>query len=336
METLRNYQEVLSENKRFLNGTPYPGYLTQENRREVARLFPELNKTLSGLRDQLNNQVGAVAKSASFSAINHFNNLIKKLSELGKRLEQEPDRPFYSLSEIPHSTAVSVVREDQEIFETLSAFEIEVSDILRNGIPEEEDIERLSGLFTSLETGFAQREETIQESETLYDSIQSDLKQVEHSIDTRDMENLETTLDEIFELSDGLLRPHLDVLNTLKDRQIFIYRRAERAIERDDAALRFYDIYVEYLERLQHYLETYQETLQYSPYFSKFEQISTLLPKMRQKRDELYRISSPSNEIVEEEEGDAEQTGSGGHTSRILFVVGAILVIAMLAFFLIS
>lgn len=321
MEQKDSNHILVQENLELLGDTEYKGYFSLADRKSTAWSWSGLNKRVTATMETLNEQVSQVAKQATFHAIESMNDMIQRFGKVSTLLQEESQRTFYTLPEVPLTTAQDLLAKDQILFRSLEKYRTRLQQAIQSGDFQEKTLDSLHEKFDEFYETLLQREELVCICEENWKQIDRGIESLNGYIDDRDAEGLQDTVDDLLTRSNGLTKPHAEILDILIDRQLFVFRRASRAIDRDNPALSYYDTFVGFLERTTEYLEFQQPNIRHSPHYTKLEEVPALLPKIRAKRDELYHISSP--EKHDEEDSPDESVSVRRQQPRNLLITGA-------------
>jgi hypothetical protein len=212
-----------------------------------------------------------------------------------------------------------------------------------DGNEAEDDIEALGDSLKSFEEIARERREFIDAILTKYQTLDNRITQIGELFDNQKMNEAEPLVHEILETGQGLLKIHLDLIEEFKERQLFQSRKIERSLERESSALKFYDLFVKVLEYLQEQLNTNPDMYSKSPYLDNANDAVTGLPKVIEKRKELYEKSSPDDKDEKDEKEEEKQTEETPQkpkkpktnaSYKLPIIVGAVGLVIIIIFFL--
>lgn len=311
MELLSEYQYLLTENKKLsLSGESYSGYLASADRESMRKVFNNLTTKLKTYAHQLSENSTYVAQNSSIESIKLLNTLVDSIKKIDEDFQSEMDRDLYKLPEIPLKGALQLLKEDNRAIKAIAEFRIACEDIIETKSFDEETLRSLDAKLSRVSNAEDQRQSTIEEVVLTYRRLNKMIQDTGKLIDKREVENLIDAVHAILTDAEGMTKPQSDLIYQFKERQIFIYRRAERAIERDNESLIFFDAYVELLEKVKAYLEVNSDTLIYGKAYQKLQQAVEGLPRIRERRDNLYHISGTKDHDVEAKQPEEEIVNS--------------------------
>lgn len=302
MELFTKYQSVLNENKQLsLSGEAYSGYLSSRDRQLMRIVFENFASNLDELGKVLDENKTYVAQNASITAINYLNQLVTRIEHLRDTILEEMDQDLYQLSEIPLQGAFNLIQEDNRAIKSITRFRKNCESTINTKSFNEETLDRLIQAFADIEQIMSDRHTTLQKVVSMSKELDTLIERVGKLIDKRQMEDLPPVLYTILNNAEGMTKPQRDLVKQFQERQIFIFRRAERAIDRDEQAIIFFDKYVELLEQIKVYIELNTEILEHSEGYINLQKSIEGLQRIKERRETIHKISGMKDHDAEEE-----------------------------------
>lgn len=323
----QRYDALVTENRQLFDHDDYLGYLDKESRRATANVFAVMGQDLSDAQHRLNHLTNQIAKDLSISIFNSFNDMLKGINQLSAQLHQEREYTLYQLPELDLKSAMNLLEMDRAMIQSYSTFRTQVSAVTKSETPQENELGLLEDNFRDFQDKLTRRYEKVQSLGSCYEDLQEKAGQVGNLIDERDLDRAEKVVASMFETENGFLRPYLDLIEQFRNRQMFHSTRLERGLQRDEQSLKFFDLYVTTMEQFQAHISRDRDNVALSPFLEKAEQLLERLPKIKEKRDDVYEKSAPREQV--EEEAESAGAGPGGKFPLVALGVVVVLVIVV-------
>ncbi|MCF7803656.1 MAG: hypothetical protein K9N46_01985 [Candidatus Marinimicrobia bacterium] len=335
MNTLQDYRDTLEKNRQLSPGNDYAGYWSQDERITTGKSLAGLREWFNTAAKKLEEDAPHVAQHEPIESVNYVNTLKTQLRQTGQELAKETqENHFYKLKEISIYNTFELIRLDKQLIQTYHDFHDSMEHAIEEKMYSKENLGDLLQEFNSLKSVFNERRELITEIAETDSTLQKQIQYAGNLIDKRNIQELSDAVDTIFETGRGRVNPFLDLLDEFKEHQLFIYRRAERSIERDEEAIKFFEIFANVLDRLQLYTES-DELLSQLPHFEKLRSSIEMKDRIIERRDKLIHISGMkdhrdmSKEKETDEENVSEKTGKQSSTTTY-FIVGSVIVLLII------
>lgn len=303
MSLTDQYEQLISDNQDLFDDT-YTGYVDESDRKATGKKIHQLGNSVKTVKNLLKAESSRVAKQHSIESFNLLNSLLNEMDPIVKNFEEETEHKFYSLPEMTISNGIELMQIDKQLRVQFNDLRAQARKI--DGNESEDDIDILAESLKSFEEIAQKRGEFLDAIVTKYETLYNRVIQIGELFDKQKMNEAESLVHEILEEAQGLLKIHLDLIEEFKERQLFQSRKIERSLERESSALKFFDLFIEVLEYVQDELSSNADIYSKSPFLVKANDAITGLPKIIEKRKELYEKSSPEDK--EEEEKEQPQT----------------------------
>lgn len=328
MELFEKYQSALAKNRQIsISGDLYSGYLTPADREAMAVVFKNFSDALQSVAQKLENTSAYIAKNASIETFNWHNKVTQQLNEIINHLGDEMEKDLYRLTEIPIQGAFDLLQKDNHVIQGVVEFRNECKSVLQNRTFDEHSLIRLYELLTDVEIRLQERHSEINSVATTSKELHTKVNEIGSQIDKHQLESLQSNIDAILINGTGMTRPQYELINMFKERQLFIYRRAERAIERDENAIIVFEAYLKLLKRIQSYIEENDEILSFGSKYVQLKQAIEGIPRIQERLDTLYHISGTKQHKNEEKQHSAntntEKTKKTPINNRLMLISAA-------------
>jgi len=340
MALFEKYQSDLAKNRQLsISGDLYSGYLTPADREAMAVVFKNISDVLQSITQKLEKESAYIAKNATIETFNLHNKVTQQLNEVIDQLGDEMEKDLYQLPEIPIQGAYDLLQKDNRVINVAVEFRNECTTVLENQSFDEQSMNRLYGLLTDLETRLQERHSKIDTVVTMSKNLNSGITDIGSQIDKHQLDSMQSNIDVILQNATGMTKPQIELINVFKERQLFIFRRAERAIERDENAIIVFEAYVKLLKSIQSYIEENDEILSFGSKYVQLKQAVEDIPRIQERLDMLYHISGTKQHENEKQsqspKTNNEKTGKIS-LSRTLMLISAatVAVVAMVIVFL--
>jgi len=333
------YEQLISENQDLFDEN-YKGYIAESDRKATGRKIHQLGNSVKTIKDLLKSETSRVAKDHSIETFNKLNSLLNEMDPIVKSFEEETEHNLYSLPDVTISDSIELMEIDKKLRTQFNDLRAQARKI--DGNESEEDIDILADSLRSFEEIAQERREFTEAIVTKYNTLANRVTQVGELFDNQKMNDAEILVLEILDEGEGLLKLHIEMVEAFKERQLFQSRKIERSLDRESSALKFFDLFVKVLEYLQEKLSSNPDMYSKSVYLDKANDAIAGLPKIAEKRKELYEKSSPEDTEEKEEEPQAEKKPkkpkqrNSNVSYKLPIIVGSIglLIIVSFLFFL--
>jgi len=313
MELFAKYQLLLGENQQLsISGDLYSGYLTSKDREAMKVVFINLSNTIQSIAQQMEDVSAFIANNTSIRVFNLHNKVIQHLKDVISGLDDEMTKDLYQLDEIPIQGAYDLLKKDNHIIKVLDRFLNECNRVLENQAFEEKSMCQLYVIISKLELHLQERHSIIETVVKMSHNLETIINEVGTQIDKHQLMSFQSNIDIILKNATGMTKPQYELINVFKERQLFIYRRAERAIERDENAIIVFETYVKLLKSIKSYIDENNEILSFGSGYKKLKQEIEGIPRVQEKLDTLYRISG-----TKQHETDKDQQVSNSSNGSI-------------------